>query len=295
MLLIPAPILIGKRRARDKSAWVRPPSEISQDCRRQIGYIPSRDGRKKTPVTVAAGFRCADGVLLCADSQITFPGYLKFPRAKVISMAGVQWSPSFAYCGDVYQSKDAIARLGVTIARSRKERIAPNVRNLAASICRRQTPPGTRCQLELLVAWQRSRKIELWHLNGSSLSPVTEYQMIGCGMDMMMATAMRFYLPGMGLRDASYMAAYSLYQAKEHVDMCGKKSLIYLAFDDGRRAAVTQEEIEELEASFSEFQKISASALIAKDSGSLTKATAALKGVLRKAFAKRKSRNLLFL
>jgi hypothetical protein len=33
-------------------------------------------------MTIAARFRCNDGVVLCADTEITIPGWLKFPGSK---------------------------------------------------------------------------------------------------------------------------------------------------------------------------------------------------------------------
>lgn len=297
MLLIPSPILVHKKRTRDKSAWVPLPAEISHYRHQEERYITPHRSKRGKELTIAAGFRCRDGVLFCADSQLTIPQYLKFQQEKVICMASVRHSPCFAYCGNAYFSRDAIARAGTVIANSSDGMVTANVRKLATQICKEQAELAKldQCVLQLLITFRRAAAAQLWLLWKTSLSPVITFQMIGAGMDMMTSAVQPFYSKEMTLREASYMAAYALYQTKEHVDSCGKHSLIYLAFDDGRRAVVCQEEIEELEASFAEFQKISAAALTARDEESLRGATVNLGGVLGNAFAQRKSRDLQFL
>jgi hypothetical protein len=50
--------------------------------RDQKPYIPpQRKGVKA--MTIAAGFRCKDGVVLCADTEVTIPGWLKFRGSKI--------------------------------------------------------------------------------------------------------------------------------------------------------------------------------------------------------------------
>ena len=249
-------------------------------------------------MTIAAGFRCADGVLLCADSQLTIPAYLKFPEAKIISMSGVKFSPCFAYCGDVAFSKDSIHRIGETIHTAEDDRnLMRAIRGVAREIYLEQKllSREERETLELLVVMKRGSRFQLWHLRRLNLSPIQECIPIGAGMDMMYATAKPFYSPAMKLREASFMGAYALYLTKEYVDSVGKNSLIYLIFDDGRRAVVTQEEIEELEQSFGEFRSASATVLTECDGTAFGDGLNRLETKLREAFAKRERRELLFL
>ena len=50
-------------------------------------------------MTAVIGLRCADGVVLCADQQLTLPGYYKYHETKIESELDIDWSLSFAYSG----------------------------------------------------------------------------------------------------------------------------------------------------------------------------------------------------
>lgn len=52
-----------------------------QNIRRRTSYIDS-ERKKSKPMTIAAGFCCPDGVVLCADSQFTVPDSMKLPTPK---------------------------------------------------------------------------------------------------------------------------------------------------------------------------------------------------------------------
>src|SRR5690242_15446901 len=58
-------------------------------------------------VTIAAGFRFADGVLLCADTQITYEGIAKVSGTKILPFefkrSGVK--VVFTFSGDVSYAK----------------------------------------------------------------------------------------------------------------------------------------------------------------------------------------------
>ena len=61
---------------------------------------PRRLPRAKA-VTIGIGFRCVDGVVLCADNQITFPGSHKFYERKLYQASGKdnEWQAGFTFAG----------------------------------------------------------------------------------------------------------------------------------------------------------------------------------------------------
>lgn len=247
-------------------------------------------------MTIAAGFRCSDGVLLCADSQLTIPQYLKMGEAKIISMAGIPHSPCFVYAGDVYFSKDSIHRLATVIGRSDTQVLTEAVRRKCRAIYREQAG-GDRNTLELLLTLRRPpvAAVQLWHICGTAFHPVQDAICIGAGMDMMHALTTKLYRSSMTLREASYMAAYALSETKEYVDSVGKNSLIYLLFDSGKRAVVVHEEIQELERSFEKFWESSVSVLIQRERLDFIEGLGRLTNQLKEAYEKRVACDLYYL
>src|SRR5208283_3493768 len=52
-------------------------------------------------VTIAAGFQCSDGVVLCADTEINVTGFVKFPGSKFRLYPRMACCPVFTFAGDV--------------------------------------------------------------------------------------------------------------------------------------------------------------------------------------------------
>jgi hypothetical protein len=83
-----------------------------------LSVIPSQTRRLPgaTAVTIGIGFQCVDGVVLCADTQITaFPSYKKH-ECKLYKHVGKGWSVAFAFAGNsnLMKAFDAKFAEGVT-------------------------------------------------------------------------------------------------------------------------------------------------------------------------------------
>ena len=60
---------------------------------------PQRLPRSKR-LTIAAGFPCKDGLVMCADTQEIIPGYVKTDTEKMRVIEGTQFNMVFAGAGD---------------------------------------------------------------------------------------------------------------------------------------------------------------------------------------------------
>lgn len=60
-----------------------------------------RDLPKARPMTIALGIQTPDGIVLCSDSQLTIPQYMKYSDSKIrIIEYGEGWSVALTYSGD---------------------------------------------------------------------------------------------------------------------------------------------------------------------------------------------------
>jgi 20S proteasome alpha/beta subunit len=51
-------------------------------------------------VTIALGFVCSDGIVMCADRQITVPGHFKFDECKIFKASNADYGLLFCYSGN---------------------------------------------------------------------------------------------------------------------------------------------------------------------------------------------------
>jgi hypothetical protein len=62
------------------------------------------DKREKKAMTIALGFPCIDGIVLCSDSQVTMPGHMKYHESKIHTVTWMSeeanWTVGLAYSGD---------------------------------------------------------------------------------------------------------------------------------------------------------------------------------------------------
>lgn len=225
-------------------------------------------------MTIAAGFLGKDGAVLCADTQLTIPGMLKYPESKVVAFKEHRWQPVFVYAGDPAFSKASIARLAEKIAQNDLAR--PDLFHTIAEECKKiheefyplYEQPSDKLELSLLFAL-RTSPVSLFQVRGPVLARLESYECLGAGTYLARAIASDFYQPTMPCREIVKMAAYLLMKVKTHVDYCGGTSQIFVISDpeedflDLEAWGVYTEEVERPERMFTDFQMASSLVMLA--------------------------------
>src|SRR5271165_1553360 len=101
---------------------------MSSPCLRLKPYLtptrrPTERLRKKAAkaVTIGIGFLCSDGIVLCADNQITWPGSHKHHKSKIYHHdSSAEWKAVFTFAGnpDLMESFNGKFRDTMTIMRA---------------------------------------------------------------------------------------------------------------------------------------------------------------------------------
>jgi 20S proteasome alpha/beta subunit len=208
-------------------------------------------------MTIACGFRCLDGVLLCADSQITIPAVSKYAEPKIGRLVGTEHAIFVTFAGDLDFSRMCIEILTEKLYDA--DRAGTDV-----IVCLRQEAQrihkeyyglyegGARLELWMLAAIHTD-KTHLYKVYGPSVSKIPEFEFIGCGQYLARAVVSNLYSPNMSLVEASLMAAYVLSQAKLYVDGCGGRSEIVRVFDTNAYSRMEAGEIEVAEKRYEDF------------------------------------------
>jgi hypothetical protein len=227
----------------------------------QKPYIP-KPARAKA-LTIAAAFQAQDGVVLCADSQMTVPFVLKYPAKKIIGFPKLRCKPHFTFAGREDFSKNAIKRLGRRIEQSEKAKtdiltnIEDECRKIHSEFYDVYALPEEKLELSILFTLYQDR-FRTYKAQGPIVSEIDTCDFLGTGATVARATASQFYDPSMNVTKVWVMAAYCLLQAKTYADGCGDPSQIAVFWNTSavqEPINISEKEIREIEKTFATIQK----------------------------------------
>ncbi len=173
-------------------------------------------------MTIGVGFLCSDGIVLCADRQITGQGY-KFQQAKIFSIQRQDYTFVFTYAGDpdaarmmFEKTRDAMRH--VTIDReSAKDAIKRTLEKIFANKATKglQTLIGMRTKEEHFLIKTKEKKV----VEGVA----AEY--IGAGDSSALRYLCDFLLDQqMSVSEALVLGSYIVSVAGRYVEYCGEDS-----------------------------------------------------------------------
>jgi len=213
-------------------------------------------------VTIAAGFPCKAGLVLCADTQETISGYVKTDTDKIRILSSQQYNIVFTGAGDSDLIETTIDEMANAIHTEKPEgitRIAFALKSAALRVFEESIKPyatfpaDDRPSVTLLIGIQTARATALYKARGTSFRLLQAAECIGYGLALGKSLTEQLFNQDMSLEHAGLVAVYVLHQAKRWVDGCGGKSDILLLSNDGTILRMSTEMVEHLEQHFDEF------------------------------------------
>lgn len=210
-------------------------------------------------MTIAIGFRFADGALLSADSQYTI-GVTKLSGEKIFPFEIGEDRAIFAISGHVPFGKQAILACHQSISKiPRKRRSTARIRSAISDVLVDQHkkhiyPHPQRGQsggpdFELLIAvWSHIDGLDFLSTCETAINPVSSYHCMGIGSDLAhFLIANVFRHPKMSVRDTANIAIHVLRETKAWVEYCSGKSQFGVLRIDGTMSKVETIQIEHSE------------------------------------------------
>jgi 20S proteasome alpha/beta subunit len=190
-------------------------------------------------MTIAMGFQCLDGVLLCADTEISrgWSGKSQESKIHILSKGSKGRGCACVYAGDVDFMKKVLPSLEATVRDQTDklvERLEREWRTIHKKSLTRKRQGEEYPFIQMMFAVGTGRGPRLYSANRDIFRPERKYDIIGVGEEVARSFVEPFYpkSPNLPLfEDVAILAAGGLYQAKEYVRGCGKESL-YLWFDE---------------------------------------------------------------
>ena len=216
-------------------------------------------------MTIGAGFRCTDGLVICVDQEYTEGGLLKFTGSKMQVYEGLSCKCVLTFSGDrdfatmgMDNMIEKIHRSNETSAEIRAI-IAGEIQQLHKKHIYRH--PGYRDGIGpevsyLVGVWTEQQQTDLWSTSRTTLTPVETWQPIGVGHYLAAYIGGTLFDDFLSVREAALLGSYLLSEAKEHVPGCGGKSMIVTITKDGKIKKDDSLTVFEGEAWFSEFSDL---------------------------------------
>lgn len=209
--------------------------------RPMLPALPRRLPGRRVAVTIAAGFRFAEGIVICADTEISYGAEFKTRGSKVFpySFQKSEDKLVFTFSGDVPYSKmciQAMARAVATLTPNRwnVEGVYDALRDQLFKFHDKyifkhpRHPYGDGPQVNLIVgAWSaKERRLNLYESSEAALVEVSDLEPVaitGSGSPFSRYIA-KPLIPHehMPLADVLTVAVYALKEAKDNVPGCGK-------------------------------------------------------------------------
>jgi len=220
-------------------------------------------------MTIAAGFVCLDGIVLCADTQETISGYTKNNTEKIrtwqdqglcIAITGAGDSELIETVGGLIQDALIADYLPSSV------RMNDVVRDLIQEVISdcfikfivpyAPFPSGERPSIELLIAVLVDNEANnyqvLYKASGNTVREISPgADCIGTGLILAKSLIERFYSPFMNLDEMVLAACYIMFQTKKWVDGCGGKTDIVIAsYQKQCFSGISSGDVESLEKHF---------------------------------------------
>jgi hypothetical protein len=207
---------------------------------------------ERNAVTIIAGFNCYQGIVLCADTQETIEHSkrhvpkLRFEPSgaleKKMRKQGVDLAAAFCGAGNgpfIDKLVDgawnaALATTSLDEACGDIERSIKNQYEEFGRIYQRGFCP----EVQLIFGVKMNGVSRLFTAMGPIVNEKSEYDSDGVGQYMADFLASRMYNEYLTIHQCVILAAYILFQAKEHVDGCGGDSHIAVLREKGSSGQV---------------------------------------------------------
>lgn len=196
-------------------------------------------------VTIAAGFRFNDGVVLCADTQETvlhaksavpklrIEPFNKLkkdsPQELVVAMAGSGDGPWIDHLTEI-SWRNACDAVSFDDACARIERTLKDAHREYAELFQ----VGYMPQADLVYGVKMQGRSSLFKASGPIVNRCPDYSSIGAGYYMADFLASRMHHSDLTASECSILAAYVLFQCKEYVEGCGGDSHIAVLKNSGK-------------------------------------------------------------
>lgn len=204
----------------------------------------------KRPVSIAAGFKCRDGVVVAADTQYDL-GLLKINGPKLFTHTFPGMSLIFAGAGDIDFIKMTVQMIRDEVSNGSPDSNAVKeiVKKTVTHVYRKHVypypaPSNEKPHFDLLVGlWKQGESVQLLKTSRTGVMKVEDYECLGVGMYLGKYIVDSVFRPNLSVRQAEFLAIELIEEAKRYVPGCGGETHIVTMNSDGSLGQQTKQAI----------------------------------------------------
>jgi 20S proteasome alpha/beta subunit len=194
----------------------------------QKPYTPEKSQRPKA-MTIALAFPYLEGVLVCADTQMSYPTGTKYVEHKITAEEIDECRYVFAFAGDLGLATEIRTKNFRQIARFIKETRTNPVTEEFHAIVEAATNEYKRLEIDLgieflLAVYPPSESPAIVHFDGRSVNVKTdEIVVLGCGNDgLTRYLTENLFIADLDWEHALSLGSYVVKKATQYVQKCGE-------------------------------------------------------------------------
>ena len=208
--------------------------------------------RRLRKMTIAAGYVCDSGIVICADTQETIPGYTKNSTHKLMSFQTADLNLVFAGSGNnATQIDEATQEIAVKMSVNRpkgENEFRKSLREVLEELFpKAHYPRGGGTEVEILMAVKGNGMEQLYKISDCNVAPVRERAAVGSGVVLALQLLERHYDPSVQINEAAIICIYALHHVKKWVDGCGGNTELIVIPRFGQVTSMPSSQIQEIE------------------------------------------------
>jgi 20S proteasome alpha/beta subunit len=182
---------------------------------------PPRKPYIRHKMTVVLGIRCTDGIVLCADEQVSAVGSHKYYEQKIIARDGFIESIAFAFAGLPGLAMEAREKIMKIVDRANLSN--ETVYDAADKVLTKMGRQYADIELQLLIGVAVvNEEPTLIKFDGKGLHAASTLSFLGVGD----SSLLRFLAdvlsqPEMTIKEATDLGIYMIRKAEQYIDHCG--------------------------------------------------------------------------
>lgn len=214
----------------------------------------TRLGKRKR-VTIAAAFRCIDGIVLSSDTQETYGGIKK--QVSKLELRGVSPGqlakiPCAAFCGatdDGHFFDMLIEKLWLAMETAGPRGLDAMIDALEDELIKQYQrfhpiyPNGIPESAILIGIWSAPNEFRLCRVDGAVVQREVFLEAVGCGDILATYLANRLLWPKTWKEQAIPIGIYMVDQAKQHVEFCGGDTQLVIIEPGGNVERYTSDQV----------------------------------------------------
>jgi 20S proteasome alpha/beta subunit len=184
-------------------------------------------------MTIAAGYVCDSGIVLCADTQETIQGYTKNSAKKLMAFSCPGISLVFAGSGNnatqIDETAHEIAAQVIADEPKNGQEFRKSLRKILEELFpKAHYPRPDGPEVDMLMAVKEKTDATLYRITDCSMAPVRDRTAVGSGVVLALQLLERHYDRTVQISEAAIVCIYVLHHVKKWVDGCGGNTEIAL-------------------------------------------------------------------